>query len=60
MGRKKIIDGTEKTERIMIRLTVSEKQEIKEILRIQGRSAANLLRDFIKNYINAYKILIEK
>ncbi len=47
-----------KTERIMIRLTKSQKKDFEKILEIQNKDIAKTLREFVDNYINAYRTLI--
>jgi hypothetical protein len=47
-----------KTEKIMIRLTKSQKKDFEKILEIQNKDIAKTLREFVDNYINAYRTLI--
>ncbi len=48
-----------KSERIMIRLTKVEKENLEKILKIQNKKLAAVLRQFVDDYVNAYKILID-
>jgi hypothetical protein len=47
-----------KTERIMIRLTKTEKENLEKILEIQDKKLATVLRQYIDDYIKAYIMLI--
>lgn len=58
MGRT-ILKSSRKEERIMVRVTSSEKEKLEKILDLQNKKIAHVLRDFIKNYITAYEILIK-
>ncbi|MHB1545054.1 MAG: hypothetical protein ACYCSB_04775 [bacterium] len=57
---KSIPKAYRKEERIMVRITSEEKEKLERILEIQDKAVADILRNFIKDYIRAYEILIEK